>query len=73
MSKARLQANYASWARTGPILESLTEDELLVGASQAEQHLLILNPKVKELLKLISRIVLQLLGLMRKSHINLSN
>ena len=56
MSKARLEASYGSWGHTGPILESLTADELMDGASQAEKHLPIANPKVKELLKLISRI-----------------
>jgi hypothetical protein len=56
MSKARLESSYGGWGRTGPILESLTESELLEGAREAEKHLPISNLNVKELLKLISRI-----------------
>ena len=54
--KTSVLARQKTWPRTELLLASLTSDQLLEAASQAENHQPITNAAVKELLKGVNRV-----------------
>src|SRR5436305_9876709 len=55
-SKTNVLTRRKTWPVTALLLESLTAEQLMEAASQAEKHQLITNPAIQELLKGVARI-----------------
>ena len=55
-SKTNLRTRRKTWPATALLLESLTAEQLMEAASQAEKHQPIKNPAIQELLKGVARV-----------------
>src|SRR5437016_3667321 len=55
-SKTNVLTRRKTWPATALLLESLTVEQLMEAASQAEKHQLITDPAIRELLKGVARI-----------------
>src|SRR5437667_12678805 len=55
-SKTNVLTRQKTWPATALLLESLTAEQLMEAASQAEKHQPITDPAIRELLKGIARI-----------------
>src|SRR5437762_10094796 len=55
-SKTNVLTRRKTWPTTALLLESLTAEQLMEAASQAEKHQLITDPAIQELLKGVARI-----------------
>jgi hypothetical protein len=56
MSKTHLQTSHSNWAKTKAMIESLNAEDLLDAAKKAELYEPITDSRIKEFLKMISRI-----------------
>ena len=56
MSKTNVQASYSTWPATRNLLESLTAEEIIEAANKAQQYKPNDDHRIKELLKMLSRI-----------------
>jgi Helitron helicase-like domain at N-terminus len=56
MSKTNVQASYSTWPATKELLESLTAEEIIEAANKAQQYKPNDDHRIKELLKMLSRI-----------------
>ena len=56
MSKTNVQASYSTWPATRELLESLTPEEIIEAANKAQQYQPNDDHRIKELLKMLSRI-----------------
>jgi len=56
LSKTQLQTNHSSWSTTKAMIESLKPEELLDAAKRSESHEPITDARIKEFLKMVSRI-----------------
>ena len=56
MSKTNVQTSYSTWPATREPLESLTSEEIIEAANKAQQYKANDDHRIKELLKVLSRI-----------------
>src|SRR6266496_669262 len=61
-SKTNVLTRRKTWPTTALLLESLTAEQLMEAASQAEKNQLITEPAIRELLKGVTRIGLTVSG-----------